>query len=54
MEKGDILRGIYDDFFGINKLSKEDQKLAKEINELNKDFYKIENNSQDQKEKSRR
>ena len=42
MEKNDILKGLYEDFFGINKLSKENQELAREIEQLNKDFPKIE------------
>ncbi|MBO4816210.1 MAG: AAA family ATPase [Clostridia bacterium] len=42
MDKNDILKGIYEDFFGINKLSKENQKLAKEIEDLNQEFPKIE------------
>ena len=42
MDKSDFLKGIYDDFFGINKLSKENQQLAKEIEDLNKEFPKIE------------
>ena len=42
MNKSDFLKGMYDDFFGISKLSKENQDLAKEIEELNKDFPKIE------------
>jgi len=40
--RNDILKGVYEDFFGINKLSKENQELAKEIEELNNDFPKIE------------
>ncbi len=42
MDKNDILKGIYEDFFGINKLSKENQKLASQIEDLNKEFPKIE------------
>ena len=42
MDKNEILKGLYEDFFGINKLSKENQKLAKEIEDLNREFPKIE------------
>ena len=42
MDKNDFLKGIYDDFFGTNKLPKENQELAKEIKELNNNFPKIE------------
>ena len=42
MNRNDILKGVYEDFFGISKLSKENQELAKEIEELNNDFPKIE------------
>ena len=53
MDKNDFLKGIYDDFFGINKLSKDNQELAKEIEELNKEFPKIEAKSNEDTEKNK-
>ena len=53
MDKNDILKGLYEDFFGINKLSKENQELAKEIEKLNEDFPKIEVKSIENKELSK-
>ncbi len=53
MDKNDILRGLYDDFFGISKLSKENQELAKEIKNLNKEFPKIEVKELENKEQTK-
>ncbi len=53
MEKNDFLKGLYDDFFGINRLSKENQMLAKEIENLNKEFPKIEVASKVETEKTK-
>ena len=35
MKKEDILKGIYDDFFGIGKIEKENEKLRQDIKKLN-------------------
>ena len=53
MDKNDFLKGIYDDFFGINKLSRENQKLAQEIEELNKEFPKTEEQLQESTKQER-
>ena len=53
MDKSDFLKGMYEDFFGINKLSKENQDLAKEIEALNQDFPKIEVKPIEKKELSK-
>ena len=34
MTKKDIFKDVYNDFFGIDKLSKENEKLAEEISKL--------------------
>lgn len=41
MENRDFFKGIFDDFFGIEKLKKENEELAKELN-LNDDYPIIE------------
>ena len=41
MNKKDILNGIYEDFFGINKIEKENEKLAEELGLLDKEIPEI-------------
>ena len=41
MNKKDILNGIYEDFFGINKIEEENEKLAKELGLLDKEIPEI-------------
>lgn len=38
MDKKDILKNVYEDFFGINKLAKENEKLARELEEMNSKY----------------
>ena len=41
MNKKDFLNGIYEDFFGIGKIEKENQKLAEELGILDKEIPEI-------------
>ena len=45
MDKKDILRSVYDDFFGIDKIAKENEKLSEEIAKLKTDYDYLNNNS---------
>lgn len=45
MDKKDILKSVYDDFFGIDKIAKENEKLSEEIAKLKTDFDYLNNNS---------
>lgn len=38
MDKKDILKNVYEDFFGINKLAKENEKLAQELKEMDSKY----------------
>ena len=50
MDRNDIFKQIYDDFFGVEKLERENEKLAKELN-ITDDFPTIEiHKSQEQKD----
>ena len=42
MNKKDILKSVYDDFFGIDKIAKDNELLSEEIKKLNSDYPKIE------------
>ena len=43
MNKEDFLKGIYDDFFGIGKIEKENEKLRQDIEKLSREEFKEEN-----------
>ena len=38
MDKKDILKNVYEDFFGIEKLARENEKLAQELEEMNSKY----------------
>jgi len=38
MDKKDILRSVYEDFFGIEKLARENEKLARELEEMDSKY----------------
>ena len=38
MDKKDILKSVYEDFFGIEKLARENEKLAQELEEMNSKY----------------
>ena len=38
MDKKDILRNVYEDFFGIEKLARENEKLARELEEMDSKY----------------
>ena len=60
MDKNDLLKSVYDDFFGIGKLEKENEKLYRDIKNLKgidlqiieKDMPYIETNNQNQEEEN--
>ena len=39
MNKKDILKSVYDDFFGIDKIAKDNELLSEEIKKLNFRIY---------------
>ena len=51
MEKSDILKGMYEDFFGVNKLSKEIENLDKEYNEIDRKDHAKTKEQKDEKMK---
>ena len=38
MDKKDILKNVYEDFFGIEKLARENERIAKELEEMNSKY----------------
>ena len=38
MDKKDILKSVYEDFFGIEKLARENEKLARELEEMDSKY----------------
>ena len=41
MDKRDILKSVYEDFFGIEKLARENERIAQELEEMNSKYKRI-------------